>query len=386
MAYDLKALGHVYAEHGRSQEAEKTLKRAIALCEEKMAHTEVWAYQSTLVRSLSLLGNLYNDLGRYSEAQPLLERAVTLTRTSSMPERVYWDDTGKRSDDYLQVTSLEDLANVYFWQDKYSQAEPLARKALELREASLPADHPAVARSLGGLGRILTQLGRPGEAVPLLERAFKLRLEKYGADSVFVATPLQRLADAYEALGRDTDAIAAREKALAIQEKKQPGTSAHAVVLNDLALGYKHLGRLEEARSMLNHSVEINTRERGADHPETATSLMNLGTVEVALGNFARGEELELRALEIRKKSAGVPSVAVAFSFENLGWLYQKQKRYEKAERYYRDGLAAFEATLGPDHPSTAACRKYLVGMLRESGKVEAANALAAAGKTAVAP
>ena len=121
---------------------------------------------------------------------------------------------------------------------------------------------------------------------------------------------------------------------------------------------------------MLNRSVEINTRERGADHPETATSLMNLGTVEVALGNFARGEELELRALEIRRKSAGVPSVAVAFSFDNLGWLYQRQKRYEKAERYYRDALAAFEATLGPDHPTTATCRKHLVEtLLKREGR-----------------
>jgi hypothetical protein len=44
------------------------------------------------------------------------------------------------------------------------------------------------------------------------------------------------------------------------------------------------------------------------------------------LGNFGRAEELQLRALEIRKKLFGTPSPDVAFSYESLGSLYRKQK------------------------------------------------------------
>jgi tetratricopeptide (TPR) repeat protein len=373
---DLWALGEIYVEMGRNQEAEKTLKRAIEVFDERMKHSEASSSQS-FSQALGSLGNLYNDLGRYREAQPLLERSVTLSKTPAQPERLFYDDVARRSQDYRQTSALENLASIYFWQEKNSQAEPLYRKVLEMREKAFPPDHPSVARSLGNVGKVLTKLGRPSEAVPLLERAVKIQEERFGADSPFVATQLVRLASAYDDLDRDKEAVEKLERALAIQDKKQPGTSAHATVLNDLTLHYKSQGRLNEARSMLERTLEINLREDGPDHAQTATTMQNLGTVEVALGNFARAEELELRALKIRTKVFGVPSPDVAFSYENLGWLYLKQKRYEKAVRYYREGLASFEATIGPDHPDTVRCRKNLADTLRDSGQREAADALA---------
>jgi tetratricopeptide (TPR) repeat protein len=195
-----------------------------------------------------------------------------------------------------------------------------------------------------------------------------------------------RLASAYDDLDRNKEAVEKLEKALAIQEKKQPGTSAHATVLNDLALQYKAQGRLAEAKAMLERSLEIDLTEDGPEQANTATTMQNLGNTEAVLGNFGRAEELQLRALEIRKKLFGTPSPDVAFSYESLGSLYRKQKRYDKAERYTRDALSAFEATLGPDHPSTINCRKLLVETRRAAGKPEAANAAAGAGKTAAAP
>jgi Flp pilus assembly protein TadD len=56
-----------------------------------------------------------------------------------------------------------------------TEAEPLHRRALALRERVLGPDHPDVAQSISNLAVVLAALGRPAEAEPLHRRALALR-------------------------------------------------------------------------------------------------------------------------------------------------------------------------------------------------------------------
>ena len=49
------------------------------------------------------------------------------------------------------ATSLSGLGVLCTWQKRLDKAQPLYKRALELREASLPPDHPDMAKSFNAL-------------------------------------------------------------------------------------------------------------------------------------------------------------------------------------------------------------------------------------------
>src|ERR1700693_4057798 len=58
---------------------------------------------------------------------------------------------------------------------RYDEAEPLLRRALELREKALGPDHPDIAQSLNNLASIYRDRGEYEKAEPLLQRALGIR-------------------------------------------------------------------------------------------------------------------------------------------------------------------------------------------------------------------
>ncbi len=74
--------------------------------------------------------------------------------------------------------SLSDQGLLYIRQGKYSQAEPLLKRALAIYEKVWGREHPSVASVLQYLGLLYTEQGKYAEAKPLLARARAIR-EKY---------------------------------------------------------------------------------------------------------------------------------------------------------------------------------------------------------------
>jgi tetratricopeptide (TPR) repeat protein len=67
--------------------------------------------------------------------------------------------------DHLGVAaSLNNLALLYYCEAKYDAAEPLYRRALEIREKNLGADDPAVQQTMQFYAALLRQVGRKAEA------------------------------------------------------------------------------------------------------------------------------------------------------------------------------------------------------------------------------
>jgi tetratricopeptide (TPR) repeat protein len=237
---------------------------------------------------------------------------------------------------------LNDTA--YYLEDRaeYTEAEPLYRRALEIREKTLGPNHSDTATSLNNLAVLFRSQRRYEEAEPLYRRALAIDEKALGPDHPDTATDLNNLGELFRRQGRHEEAEPLHRRALAIVEKAQ-----------------------------------------GADHPNTATSLNNLAGLYDNQGRYAEAEPLYRRALSIREKALGPNHPNTATSLNNLASLYYSQGRYEEAEPLYRRALAIDEKALGTDHPNTATVFNNFVKLLRKMGRGAEAAELQARARAA---
>jgi tetratricopeptide (TPR) repeat protein len=69
---------------------------------------------------------------------------------------------------------LNNLAELYRAQGRYTEAEPLYKRAIAVREKALGPDHPDVGTALGGLAALYYSQGRYAKAEPLYKRALAM--------------------------------------------------------------------------------------------------------------------------------------------------------------------------------------------------------------------
>ena len=87
--------------------------------------------------------------------------------------------------------SLNNSATLFYRQGRYSEAEPLFRQALEIRDRVLGREHPAVAVTLINLASVYLAQGKYANAEPLYKRSLEIFEKAFGPEHLGVATRLQ---------------------------------------------------------------------------------------------------------------------------------------------------------------------------------------------------
>jgi tetratricopeptide (TPR) repeat protein len=122
-------------------------------------------------------------------------------------------------------------------------------------------------------------------------------------------------------------------------------------------------GKYTEVEALAKQLVDQSINENGPDHPETATSLNNLGLLYSIQGKYDLAEPLYKQALVMYEKALGPDHPCIAESSNNLALLYTAQGKYDLAEPLYKHSLLILEKTLGPDHPRTIKVSEDLAAM-----------------------
>jgi len=99
--------------------------------------------------------------------------------------------------------------------------------------------------------------------------------------------------------------------------------------------------------------LDITEKLKGAEHPETGSSLSSLGLLLKGKADFAGAEPLLRRALAILEKIEGPEHCETGTCLSNLGSLLQDKGDYENAESLLRRALAITEKFQGSEHPDT---------------------------------
>jgi tetratricopeptide (TPR) repeat protein len=86
-------------------------------------------------------------------------------------------------------------------------------------EKALGPEHPGVATAINNLAVLYQELGRPAEAEPLATRALAIREKAFGPNNPQLANTIHNLAELYRTLGRNAEADALNKRAEAIRQK-----------------------------------------------------------------------------------------------------------------------------------------------------------------------
>jgi tetratricopeptide (TPR) repeat protein len=301
------------------------------------------------------LASLYGQLGKAYRQQIEQGNYTTFGQEASRAEQLLQKAINQSSQpsDFL-AENLNNLAELYFAQGKYAEAEPLFLLSLSIRESQLGENHPDVATSLNNLAVLYESQGKYEEAEPLFLRSLAIREKQLGENHPDVAQSLNNLALLYESQGKYEEAEPLFLRSLAIDEKVYGEDHPEiATDLNNLALLYGSQGKYAEAESLYLRSLAIGEKQLGENHPNVASSLNNLACLYESQGKYEEAEPLYLRSLSIRESPLGENDPNVAQSLNNLAGLYYAQGKYEEAEPLYQRAIAIFLEKLGENHPDT---------------------------------
>jgi tetratricopeptide (TPR) repeat protein len=176
-------------------------------------------------------------------------------------------------------------------------------------------------------------------------------------------------------LGAYSDALPLFERALAIDEEilgaDDPQTAAS---LNNLGHLFQQIGKLSRARPYFERALAICEKALGPNHPDTASTLNNIGYTLMMEGELSEARVRYERALEIFEENRGADHPDTAMCLNNIGYLLQKMGNQLEARSYYERALAIREKALGPDHPDTATVLNNVAFTLWDEGDLAKAR------------
>ncbi len=259
----------------------------------------------------------------------------------------------------------------------YSEAKPLLKRSLAIREKLLGPNHPEVATSLSNLAALSNAQGDVARARQRYERALAITEDSFGPEHPFTAICLGNLAIVFHDLNDLARARSLYERTLKIWEKTSgPDDPNSAMALNNFARLLQAQGDLAGAMILFERSLALRENAFGPDHPMVATPLNNIAIVLRDQGDFAGAQPPTRRALEIREKALGADHPETNVTRANLAYLLLAEGSAHEALSLAEKALAAHDKVLGPGHDWTMASARFAADALDALGRSGEATAM----------
>jgi len=257
------AKGAALVQAGRLAEAEAPLRHSVELGETK--HPEY------LPQAIQGLGFLYEQQGRYADAAVAYRRAL-----AKLPPGT--------ADAPSQITFRERLATCLSQMGQHAEAEREVRRALEIAEQTLPADHLDRAVAHGEVAQILETAGKLDAALVEAHTALASFVKAEGERGEHYGETLRLEATILADLGKYPEAAKRFMRACDITSFQTPdGSTSQA----DCWLGESgplfEIGKKQEALALIEKTLAIYFKSYPDPHPQTAQALVTRGQLQGGL-------------------------------------------------------------------------------------------------------
>lgn len=332
---------------------------------EALARAEGDLSEEGLASLLNAVASFHLDAGRFAAAEPLFRRALEIRERTLGPEH---PDT---------LSSLNNLAYVLDSVADYAGAEPLYRRALEAEERLSGPNHPSTLCIVNNLAFLLANQGKSSGAEAMYRRALAASELVLGPDhprTLFTVNNLASLLLAKEDLaGAEGLLRRALDTCTRVLGPEHPRTIG---CINNLTTVLSRRGDDASAEPALRRALEASERTLGPEHPDTLFSVNNLAILLLRKGDLAGAEPLARRALEGRERALGAEHPDTLFSVVNLAEMLVQKGDLAGAERLFRRALEVRDRTLGAEHPDTLFSLNKLADLHLRTGDWYAAEPL----------
>jgi tetratricopeptide (TPR) repeat protein len=364
LACSLYGLGNELENAGRSTDAERTLREALALQQRYVRDDSVNCLGSRgharadTARTLQVLAWAIRDRD-LNEAIPIMRSAVAMQRS-------VWDS--EPYPDY--AAALNDLGLMLRDHGDYDQSEKLLEESLAMEKRLLGDKHPDLALALNNLAQVQQLQGDLAAADSTFRRALAMQRELLGPTHRDVANTLNNLAFVLSDEGDVHGALQAEGEALSIYRKLFPGDNPDvARTINKLGYWQIETGDYAAADSSLEEALAMRRRLFGQSHPEIASSLLNVAILQVAKHQYADGYASARDAAQIFSASLSATNWKTALAQSVGGAALGGMGKYAEAERQLLDSYTILNSDTGAFRMYRALARRYLQSLYRSWGR-----------------
>jgi len=156
------------------------------------------------------------------------------------------------------------------------------------------------------------------------------------------------------------------------QFEKQPLVEAE--IRSVIGNTYSSLGKYNDAEPHLIESLVIRRRVLGDEHPDTLTSIHNMGNLLYQQGKYEEAMLYCAEALETQRRVLGDEHPDTLMSIDTMGRLLFEQGKYEEAMPFFAEAMETRRRVLGDEHPDTLWTINALIKLYEAWDKPEEAQ------------
>lgn len=291
-----------------------------------------------------------------------------INQIDSLKEKGNIKEAAKMADIAIAICKLDEtienaralyrIADTYELCGRYTDAEKLYLKAIEIQKKSWGENHLEYANLLNSMGLISKQLGNYSKAEDYYLKGLSI-CKSIGRLDTLYATILNDIADLFQSTDNYDkaeifykNAIHICDSILGKEHEDYIGT------LNNLAFNYKQQGDYLKAETNYLQGLMLCRKALPKDHIYYSVLLDNIGVLYYTMGKYQIAEKYCMEAIEIRKQTLGTLHPHYANSLEHLGRLYELMGKWQKSEYYYMETLRIRSKILVPQNS------KYIISLI----------------------
>jgi tetratricopeptide (TPR) repeat protein len=144
-----------------------------------------------------------------------------------------------------------------------------------------------------------------------------------------------------------------------------------AAIRMTLGRTYEALGEYGMAQQHLGRAREINTRELGAEAPETLKTISELAWVDHYNGRYSEAEPFFRTVVALLRKSLGDEHPDTMENMDRLADIYRHVGRFDESAELHRQVWIVRQHNLGPEHEDTLKSMAGMALCLVDQGKLD---------------
>jgi TonB family protein len=185
----------------------------------------------------------------------------------------------------------------------------------------------------------LHNAGKYTEALPLAKRALQLREKALAPGHPLIVDALSNLAELYAARQDYGTARDYYQRVLAIYEQSPPQNRAAVGHVLDNAGYFSYLNLdFDKAEKYFQRALALREELTGAGSLETARAVFNLAEFYRLRGEYSKAEPLYQRSIEVKGNAVGVESKEVVKALERYSCVYYARgelKKWDEVEKQF---------------------------------------------------